>query len=58
MSGQPDVFEPVEWERELGSARGTRVGAQAGAREVGVAPYELDPGGQAAPYHAHHANAT
>lgn len=43
-----------EWERDLGSARGTRVGAQAGARELGATLYELDPGGQAAPYHLHH----
>lgn len=53
---EPNVFEVGEWERDLGSARGTRIGLAAGASELGCALYELDPGGQAAPYHCHHAN--
>ena len=51
-----NVFETTAWERDLGAARGTRVGAAVGARELGCSLYELDPGGQAAPYHMHHAN--
>ena len=51
-----NVFETAAWERELGLARGTRVGAAAGARELGCSLYEVDPGGQATPYHAHYAN--
>jgi uncharacterized cupin superfamily protein len=51
-----NVFESTDWERDIGPARGTRVGAAAGARELGCTLYELDPGGQAAPYHLHHGN--
>jgi uncharacterized cupin superfamily protein len=51
-----NVFETTAWERDIGAARGTRVGAAAGARELGCTLYEVDPGGQAAPYHMHHAN--
>jgi len=40
----------------MGPARGTRAGAAAGAKDIGCALYELDPGGQAVPYHMHHAN--
>jgi uncharacterized cupin superfamily protein len=56
VSEDPNVFEVGGWERDLGVARGTRVGAAAGASELGCTLYELDPGGQAAPYHLHHAN--
>jgi uncharacterized cupin superfamily protein len=55
MADDPNVFSS-EWERDLGAARGTRVAALAGAAELGATVYELDPGGQAAPYHLHHAN--
>jgi uncharacterized cupin superfamily protein len=51
-----NVFETTDWERDIGAARGARVGAAAGARDLGCTLYELDPGGQAAPYHLHHAN--
>jgi uncharacterized cupin superfamily protein len=51
-----NIFEPDRWERDLGGARGTRLGPQAGARDLGITLYELDPGAQAAPYHLHHAN--
>jgi uncharacterized cupin superfamily protein len=50
------VFETTLWERDLGPVRGSRVGADAGGRELGCSLYEVDPGGQAAPYHMHHAN--
>ncbi|HEY5142491.1 MAG TPA: cupin domain-containing protein [Solirubrobacteraceae bacterium] len=56
MPDDLNVFDPPAWERDLGGARGTRLGAAAGARELGCALYELDPGGQAAPYHVHHGN--
>jgi uncharacterized cupin superfamily protein len=56
VAEQPNIFEPGPWERELGGARGTRLAAAAGASELGCSLYELDPGAQAAPYHAHHAN--
>jgi uncharacterized cupin superfamily protein len=57
--GMPDdlnIFETTAWERELEHARGKRIGPAAGARELGCSLYELDPGGQATPYHAHYAN--
>jgi uncharacterized cupin superfamily protein len=56
MSDEMNIFEATSWERDLGPARGTRVGTAAGAQDLGCALYELDPGGQAAPYHAHYAN--
>jgi uncharacterized cupin superfamily protein len=56
MPDDLNVFETAAWERELGPARGARVGAAAGARELGCSLYEVDPGGQATPYHAHYAN--
>jgi len=51
-----NIFEPGEWERDLGSARGSRLGPRAGARDLGVSLYELDAGAQAVPYHVHYAN--
>lgn len=56
MTDEPNAFTTTAWERDLGPARGTRLGPTAGARELGCALYELDPGGQATPYHMHHAN--
>ena len=56
MADDPNVFDVAAWERELGPARGNRVGARAGAQQLGCALYEVDPGGQAAPYHLHHGN--
>lgn len=52
----PNLFSPEPWERELGSVRGRRLGAAAGARDIGLSVYELDPGAQAVPYHVHHGN--
>ncbi len=40
----------------MGPARGTRVGAAAGAQMLGCTLFEVDPGGQAVPYHVHHGN--
>lgn len=56
MTDDHNVFEMTSWERDLGSARGTRLGPLAGSRELGCSLFELDPGGQAAPYHLHHGN--
>ncbi|HZU39999.1 MAG TPA: cupin domain-containing protein [Solirubrobacteraceae bacterium] len=53
---ETNVFDPGPWERELGPARGTRLGPAGGCRELGCTIYELDPGAQAAPYHLHHGN--
>jgi uncharacterized cupin superfamily protein len=58
MAGEsrPSIYTD-EWQRtvEHGSygVRGSRVGAKAGARQVGVTVYELDPGMKNLPYHAH-----
>jgi uncharacterized cupin superfamily protein len=56
MPNDTNVFETTDWERDIGPARGSRLGPTAGARELGCSLYELDPGGQAVPYHMHHAN--
>jgi uncharacterized cupin superfamily protein len=56
MPDDPNIFDITQWERDLGPARGTRVAAAAGAQQLGCTIYELDPGGQAAPYHVHYAN--
>jgi uncharacterized cupin superfamily protein len=59
MAAMPDdlnVFTTTSWERELGPARGTRLGPGAGSKELGCSLFELDPGGQATPYHMHHGN--
>jgi uncharacterized cupin superfamily protein len=56
MSERPNVYADA-WERTMDHGgfgmRGTRVGAAAGARHVGVSVYELDPGKRNLPYHAH-----
>lgn len=56
----PNVFEPASWDRDMPDApfrcRGLRVGAHAGAGELGATLFEIDPGGIAAPYHLHHGN--
>jgi uncharacterized cupin superfamily protein len=56
MPDDLNVFGTDGWEREQMAARGTRMGAGAGARDLGCSLFELDPGGQAVPYHMHHAN--
>jgi uncharacterized cupin superfamily protein len=56
---EPNALEP-EWDVEFSEppllARAMRLGARAGARELGATLYEIDPGGTMAPYHAHHGN--
>ena len=59
MSSEPNVHEP-EWDADMPDApfrvRASRVGAHAGAEELGATLYEIDPGGAISPYHLHHAN--
>jgi uncharacterized cupin superfamily protein len=58
VSDDPNILTP-KWEYEAPaprSARAARVGAKAGAQELGATLYELDPGGQVSPYHLHHGN--
>lgn len=56
----PNVLEPASWDREIAEepfrSRGLRVGAHAGAAELGATLFEIDPGGISAPYHVHHGN--
>src|SRR5689334_838321 len=56
MSDDPNVFDTESWDREMGAARGSRLGPRAGSSELGCALFEVDPGGQATPYHLHHGN--
>ena len=53
---EPNVFADV-WERDVAvgpfAVRGTRLGAAAGAQQLGVTVYELAPGKRNLPYHAH-----
>ena len=50
-------FTQPSWEADRFPGRHTaRVGAQAGARELGASVYELDPGAVGSPLHIHHAN--
>jgi uncharacterized cupin superfamily protein len=52
----PNVFEPA-WEAGTPPGlRGARVGAAAGATELGATVYELAPGAAISPYHLHHGN--
>jgi len=51
-----NVHGTFEWERDLGAARGSRLGPALGLSRLGCTLYELDPEGQAAPYHSHHGN--
>ena len=51
-----NVQGAMEWERDLGAARGSRLGPALALSKLGCTLYELDPGGQAAPYHLHHGN--
>ena len=56
MANDLNIFDSGDWEREMGPARGTRLGPTIGARDLGCSLFEVDPGGQAVPYHAHYAN--
>lgn len=52
----PNVFE-TEWEPGTPPGlRGARVGAAAGATELGATVYELEPGAAISPYHLHYGN--
>ena len=53
-----NIHEPC-WDAELHvpfRLRAARVGAHAGARDLGVTLYEIEAGGAISPYHVHHAN--
>ena len=53
----PIDFTQPSWEADRFPGRHhARVGAQAGARELGASVYELDPGAVGSPLHIHHAN--
>jgi uncharacterized cupin superfamily protein len=56
---RPNVNNP-HWDAEQDKApfrwRRSRVGRQAGARELGASVFELGPGASTFPLHAHHAN--
>src|SRR5690242_1811788 len=57
MSGL-NVNRP-EWDSSgtpISGRRAMRLGSRAGATELGVTLYEVDPGGAVSPYHAHYAN--
>ena len=55
----PNVLDP-RWDAELLDApfhlRAARVGAHAGATELGATLYELEPGGRVSLLHLHHGN--
>ena len=52
----PNFLAP-EWETPPESPlQGARLGAAAGAQELGATLYELAPGSAISPYHLHHAN--
>jgi uncharacterized cupin superfamily protein len=57
----PDVninrpeWDATSWGAAFGR-RSMRLGPRAGASELGVTLYELDPGGALSPFHAHHGN--
>jgi uncharacterized cupin superfamily protein len=56
MSGRHSVLGEIAWVGAMGAAPGTPLGSSAGLKELGCLVFELDPGGQAAPYHLHHGN--
>ena len=55
----PNALDPT-WDAEMLDApfrlRAARLGARAGATELGATLYELEPGGRISPYHLHHGN--
>jgi uncharacterized cupin superfamily protein len=55
-TARPNIYTE-EWQRAMEhqgfAVRGTRVGAAAGATQLGVTVYALDPGKKNLPYHAH-----
>jgi uncharacterized cupin superfamily protein len=59
MPDEPNVIKP-EWDAEMPDlpfrAKAMRVGAHAGAYELGATLYEVEAGGTISPYHTHCAN--
>jgi uncharacterized cupin superfamily protein len=53
----PNIEHP-SWDLDSPDSpnRFMRLGARAGAREIGVTLYEMDAGGAVSPYHMHHGN--
>jgi hypothetical protein len=39
MANDLNIFDSTDWEREMGPARGTRLGPTVGARDLGCALY-------------------
>ena len=56
MPDDLNVFDMSSWEREMGPSSRHAARPPAGAKDLGCTLFEVDPGGQAVPYHAHHAN--
>jgi uncharacterized cupin superfamily protein len=54
----PNLFDPEWVERTDAPLRGrtARVGAAAGAEQLGATLYEIDPGENGSPFHLHHGN--
>jgi uncharacterized cupin superfamily protein len=52
----PNILEPAWEEGTPPGLKGARVGAHAGATELGATVYELAPGHAVSPYHLHHGN--
>ena len=59
MTNEPNIHEP-QWDAEMPDppfrAKAARVGAHAGAEDLGATLYDIEAGGAISPYHAHHAN--
>jgi uncharacterized cupin superfamily protein len=59
MRDDPNLNQPA-WDAEMPDtpfrAKAMRVGAHAGAHELGATLYEIEAGGTISPYHHHHAN--
>jgi uncharacterized cupin superfamily protein len=59
MPDEPNIHEP-QWDAEMPDtpfcAKAARLGAHAGAQELGATLYEVAAGGAISPYHFHHAN--
>ena len=59
MADEPNILNP-EWDAEMADlpfrAKAARVGAHAGAEDLGATLYDIEGGGAISPYHAHHAN--
>src|SRR4051812_5570942 len=58
IASMANLFEPEWVERSDAPLRGrtARVGATAGAKQLGATLYEIDPGQNGSPFHLHHGN--